>query len=138
MNGARPFEPRVMVVAPGHRLADAAGWARSWAEAGADGLVLEADPGDPLAVDLLTAMRRHTTLPVEVQVPATASPTPEWGPALAGCEVDCLLPAKPPDNATAEALAEVALPWAWPLAAGPVPGNSSAPIGPDPGALQTR
>lgn len=121
MNGGRPFEPRVVILAPGHRLADAADWARLWSEAGADGLALEADPGDPLAADLLRGVRRHTPLPLEVQVPATALPRPQWGPALAACEADCLLPAWPPDDATAKALAAVALPWAWPLGAGPAP-----------------
>jgi len=121
MSGCRPFQSRVVVIAPPHRLMDAAGWARFWTEAGADGLALEADPNNPLTVDMLSALRRHTPLPLEVQVPATANASPEWGPALTACEVDCLLPARPPDDATAKALAAAAVSWAWPLAAGPAP-----------------
>ncbi|MEF8792279.1 hypothetical protein [Thiohalorhabdus sp.] len=121
MRGGRPFQTRVVVRVPPHRLVDAAGWARLWTEAGADGLALEADPGDALATALLGALRRHSSLPLEVQAPDTATPSPEWGPALAACEVDWLLPSHAPDDATAEAWAESGPPWAWPLLAGPAP-----------------
>lgn len=125
MSAGRPFEPRVVVLASPRSLTDGAGWARRWTEAGADGLALEADPGDPLAADWLAALRRETPLPLEVPTPVAAVPRPEWAEVLADCEVDWLLPAMPPDEATAGALAEVAMPWAWPLAGGNAPAEAS-------------
>lgn len=105
-------------------MGDPADWAREMTEAGADGLALRADPGDPVAVDLLAALREVSPLPIEVQPPEALPVAPAWASGLAAAGADWLLPGRIPSEEAERALAQAGIAWAWPVSAGPAPAGT--------------
>ncbi len=118
MTRSRPFLPTVLAALPRDRLGDLASWARQMAEAGADGLVLNGVPEDPIVTGLLSELRRTTALPLELHTPERAEPGMDWPSLLASVGVDWLVPAWPVPAKLCESLANEGIRIAWPARLG--------------------
>ncbi len=114
MTARRPFLPRLVVLLGIKALGALAEWGARWEEAGADGLALAGNPGDPAAADLVEVLRGACALPLEVHVPPEAVSSPAWVEAL-GEKVDWVVPGVPLPQETARALVAAGIGVAWPL-----------------------
>ncbi|KPV41360.1 hypothetical protein AN478_01880 [Thiohalorhabdus denitrificans] len=120
MNGARPYVPRLVALLPPGAAGAPVEWARSMRDAGVDGLALQGDPADPVARDLLAALRGAVPLPLELHFPPTPLPEQDWAAPLAATGIDWVVPGRALPKAMADHLEALGVGVAWPPAAAPL------------------
>ncbi|MFP4560040.1 MAG: hypothetical protein ACLFRB_01750 [Thiohalorhabdus sp.] len=119
MNGPRPYAPRLVALLPAGAAGAPVEWAWSMRDAGVDGLAVAGGPADPVARDLLAALRGAVPLPLELHFPAIPLPEPDWMGPLAATGIDWVVPGRALPEELAARLETFGMGVAWPPARAP-------------------